>query len=298
MPAEAQAETQMMWSVEETGPTVQTIRIAMGRNREWSQWALLTADRHLDNPHSNRAMQKRHLDQAVERGAFVVDLGDLFCAMQGRNDRRSSKSALGKEHAVDDYYDELVRGAVTFFDPYKEHIAVLGTGNHETSVLRHGETNLSRRLVERLQDRGSPVVLGGYRGWIRLMFEGASGGMRKTFNIAYSHGSGGSAPVTRGVIRTNRRSVVFPDADTFLSGHIHERWAVEVPRIRLSDMGKELKDEQVHLSIPTYKDEIVDQGNGWAVEGEHSPKPLGAWWLRFFWDRGENRVRFEYTRAV
>ena len=36
----------------------------------------------------------------------------------------------------------------------------------------------------------------------------------------------------------------------------------------------------------------------WAVEGEHSPKPLGAWWLRFFWDRGENRVRFEYTRAV
>ena len=36
----------------------------------------------------------------------------------------------------------------------------------------------------------------------------------------------------------------------------------------------------------------------WAIEGEHSPKPLGAWWLRFFWDRGENRVRFEYTRAV
>ena len=55
------------WTVEETGPTVQTIRVAMDRNREWEQWALLTADRHLDNPHSNKAMQRRHLDQAVER---------------------------------------------------------------------------------------------------------------------------------------------------------------------------------------------------------------------------------------
>ena len=73
---------------------------------------------------------------------------------------------------------------------------------------------------------------------------------------------------------------------------------VQTIRIRLSDMGRELKDEQVHLSITTYKDEITDQSGGWAIEGEHSPKPLGAWWLRFFWDRGEGRVRFEYARAA
>lgn len=292
-----EAQTSMNWTVEETGPTVQTIRIAMDRNRDWSQWALLTADRHLDNPHSNRAMQKRHLDQAVERGAFIIDLGDLFCAMQGRNDRRSAKSALSKEHAVDDYYDELVRGAVSFFDPYKEHVAVLGTGNHETSVLRHGETNLSRRLVERLQDRGSPVVLGGYRGWIRLMFEREGGGSRQTLNVAYTHGSGGSAPVTKGVIKTNRRSVIYPDADIQISGHIHEGWSMPIARVRLTDQGREIKDECVHLSVPTYKDEIVDQSGGWAIEGEHSPKPIGAWWLRFFWDRSEGRVKFEYTRA-
>jgi hypothetical protein len=110
-------QAQMMWSVEETGPTVQTIRIAMDRNKEWSQWMLVTADRHLDNPHSNRAMQKRHLDQAVERGAFVVDLGDLFCAMQGRNDRRAAKSAIAQEHAVDDYFGAIIRSTVNFFEP-------------------------------------------------------------------------------------------------------------------------------------------------------------------------------------
>ena len=64
-----------------------------------------------------------------------------------------------------------------------------------------------------------------------------------------------------------------------------------------SEQGVNQKDECVHLSVPTYKDEIVDQSGGWAIEGEHSPKPIGAWWLRFFWDRSEGRVKFEYTRA-
>jgi hypothetical protein len=297
LPQAATAEKAMNWSVEETGSTVQTIRIAMDRNKNWEQWMLVTADRHLDNPHSNRAMQKRHLDQAVERGAFVCDFGDLFCAMQGRNDRRSSKSDLAGEHKVEDYYDEIVRGALGFFEPYRDNLAIFGTGNHETAILRHMESNLTRRLVERLQNKGSQIVLGGYRGWIRLMFSGPKG-QRKAFNIAYTHGSGGAAPVTKGVIKTNRRSVVFPDADIQLSGHIHEGWSFPIARIRLSDQGREYKDEQVHLCIPTYKDEITDQGGGWAVEGEHSPKPIGAWWLRFFWDRSESRVRFEYTRAA
>ena len=70
------------------------------------------------------------------------------------------------------------------------------------------------------------------------MFERDGGGGRSAFNVAYSHGSGGTAPVTRGVIKTNRRSVVFPDADIFLSGHIHERWAMEIPRIRLTEQGE------------------------------------------------------------
>lgn len=292
-----ETEAQVRWAVEETGPTVQTIRIKLDRNKSWEQWALLTADRHLDNPHTNKAMQKRHLDQAQERGAFVIDLGDLFCAMQGRNDRRSSKSDLADEHKVPDYFGELVRTTVGFFEPYKSSLAIFGTGNHESAILKHNEIDLSRALVERLNDKGSPVVKGGYRGWIRLMFEAEKGG-RSAFNVAYSHGSGGSAPVTRGVIKTNRRSVVFPDADIFLSGHIHERWAMEIPRIRLTEQGREYKDEQVHLSIPTYKDEITNQGEGWAIEVEHSPKPLGAWWLRFFWDSNEARVRFEYARAV
>ena len=54
----------MTWTVEQTSPTVTTIRIPVNRNREWEQWALITSDRHIDSPKSDRSMQRRHLEQA------------------------------------------------------------------------------------------------------------------------------------------------------------------------------------------------------------------------------------------
>ena len=61
-------------------------------------WVLLTSDRHHDNPHCNQELEKKHLDQAVEREAVIIDYGDLFCAMQGKYDRRHSKDDIRPEH--------------------------------------------------------------------------------------------------------------------------------------------------------------------------------------------------------
>ena len=62
--------------------------------RGWEQWFLLTSDRHWDNPKSNWELQKAHLDEALERAAGVIDVGDFFCAMQGRWDPRASKEDI------------------------------------------------------------------------------------------------------------------------------------------------------------------------------------------------------------
>lgn len=287
--------TPARWTVEQTGPTVATIRIPVHRNKEWEQWALLTSDRHLDNPHSNLPMQRRHLDQAKERDAFVVDTGDLYDAMQGKNDRRSSKSDLKEALASSDYIGDLVRNAVNFFEPYADCLGVFGMGNHETAILNRLEVNLTRAMVERLNDKGSSAVLGGYRGWVRLLFsDHKNGNERSSLKLAYMHGSGGGAPVTKDVIKTSRRAVVYPDADIVVSGHVHEGWSFPIGRVRLNDAGKETRDSQLHLSIPTYKEEILDCGNGFAAEVEMSPKQIGAWWLRFFYDGG---IKYDYMRA-
>ena len=44
---------------------------------------MLTSDRHHDSTHCNRELEKKHLEEAKKRNAFIIDCGDLFDAMQG-----------------------------------------------------------------------------------------------------------------------------------------------------------------------------------------------------------------------
>lgn len=290
------------WETEVTSPTVTTLRLPLERVTGWEQWILLTSDRHLDNPLSNRKLQKQHLDLALERNAPVIDLGDLFCAMQGRSDPRHEKGHTRPGDTVQDYFGQLVRSAVDFFNPYSSILAVLGQGNHESKILKHNEIDLGAALVDRLRDRGSRVVQGGYRGWVRLLFEQSrgKGQYRQSRNLYYTHGAGGSAPVSKGIIKTNRRAVMLPDADIVVGGHIHEAWYLEIMRCRITEQGREWVDEQIHLCTATYKEEFTDLGGGFHHEKEGAPKPLGGWWLRFWWDRGAGpagQVKMEATRA-
>lgn len=246
---------------------------------EDSFWVLLSFDRHHDNPKSDNVMEKRHLDLARKRNAIIIDGGDLFCAMQGKYDPRSDKRDLKPEHQTGDYLDKLVSTAADFYGPYADLFAVMAPGNHETAISKRHETNLTERLVTMLNDRhGSKIKVGGFSGWIK--FQMLVWSECVTTNLWYHHGYGGDAPVTKGVIQTNRQSVYLPDAHIVATGHTHNEWQFPIPRIRLSDKGKVSHDEQLHLKVPSYKEEYVDGYGGWHIERGGPPKPTGAVWLR------------------
>jgi hypothetical protein len=225
-------------------------------------------------------MEKRHLEQARERNAIIIDGGDLFCAMQGKYDPRSYKGDLKPEHKKGDYLDALVTTAADFYAPYADLFAVMAPGNHETNISKRHETNLTERLVTMLNDRtGSKIKVGGFSGWIK--FQMLLFGQCMTINLWYHHGYGGDAPVTKGVIQTNRQAVYLPDAHIVATGHTHNEWQFPIPRLRLSNHGKVYHDEQLHLKVPTYKEEYRDGYGGWHIERGGPPKPTGAIWLRF-----------------
>ena len=260
----------------------------------WEQWILLSSDRHLDSPDSDRVLQRKHLEQARERGAFVLDFGDLFDVMGGRNDRRRTRGGILPQHQQDAYYTAVLDEAVEWLTPYADLFAMIGTGNHESAVLKHGEVDLTRHLVRLLNaEAGANIHAGDYAGWVSLRFNhtGKAGIGRHV--IRYTHGSGGSSPVTRGVIQTNRRAVYLPDAHTVVSGHLHEAWLVPITRERVTERGRVYFDEQTHVQIPSYKRSSLR--SGFAAERGFAPTPLGAWWLRF-WLEG-NTIRHEFTRA-
>lgn len=285
------------WRVTQENDSVFTIKVPSERNSKWEQWALLQSDVHFDHPHCLRGMFKKHLDQAKERNAIVVDIGDFFCAMQSRDDRRGDKGSIRPENQEQDYKGSLVRGAYEFLKDYGDILAIRGKGNHETAMLKHGEFDPTRGLVDRLRDSGSGALVGGYRGWVRFMLVDKNKPARsQQFRMYFTHGSGGSAPVTKGVIRTNRRAS-FVDADIVVGGHIHEAWAVELRKAKLNDMGREYLSDQIHLCVPTYKEEFLEHSGGFHHEKEGSPKPVGAWWLRFFHDSADQCFKLDYARA-
>ena len=244
-----------------------------------SFWVLLSFDRHHDNPKSNNVMEKRHLEQAREKNAIIIDGGDLFCAMQGKYDPRSYKGDLKPEHKKGDYLDALVTTAADFYAPYADLFAIMAPGNHETNISKRHETNLTERLVTMLNDRtGSKIRVGGFSGWVK--FQILVFGQCMTINLWYHHGYGGDAPVTKGVIQTNRQAVYLPDAHIVATGHTHNEWQFPIPRLRLTTHGKVYHDEQLHLKVPTYKEEYRDGYGGWHIERGGPPKPTGAIWLR------------------
>ncbi len=272
----------------------------------WQQWILLRADAHHDNLHANHELEKKHLEEARSRKALVCDFGDLFCAMQGRWDKRKDDTQLREELIGNDYLDQLVNYNAAFYEPFADLFLMIAPGNHETANLKYHQTNLTERLAERLRVKREKMKLsdayansdrlfvGGFSGWIRFMFRYDSTKQTQRL-LKWHHGYGGDAPVTKGVIQTNRMAVYLPDAHFVVTGHTHNEFIFPLERERISDQGILSKDQQVHIKVPGYKDEYADGYDGWHIERGGPPKPLGAAWIRFYYLN--EQIRSEVTAA-
>lgn len=294
----------MSWTIQKVRPNVIEIFIDTTRNKDWEQWVLLRSDVHHDNPKCDQELEKKHLDQALEYNAPIIDNGDLFCAMQGKWDKRADKNSLREEHRGNNYFDLLIETAAEFYKAYSSVFAVLGKGNHETAILNKHETDLTDRLAARMRQNGSQVEASGYGGWVVFKFtdknqkyDQGQTKYKDTKRLYHYHGTGGGGPVTRGTIQTNRIAVFTPDADIVLTGHTHDEWAVTIPRQRISTHSSLFQDEQLHVRSPGYKDAWGSGYGGWEVEKMLGPKALGSAWLRFSWNYKTQSIDVETQRA-
>jgi UDP-2,3-diacylglucosamine pyrophosphatase LpxH len=249
-------------------------------DRNETRLAILS-DLHWDNPKCDRDMLKRHLDYCLKENIPVMIVGDLFCLMQGKGDRRGNKSDIRPEHNNAKYLDSIVETAVEWFSPYASILTVLGYGNHETAIIKHQETDLLQRFVDLMNYKNkSNIFTGGYGGWLVIKKNiRTNTSMSKT--LKYFHGSGGGGIVTKGAINLTRALETYENMDVFVMGHIHENASRNDVRDAVQyNTGKhtyELIQKQIHLAITgTYKEEYVDGFGGWHVERGAPIKPLGG----------------------
>ena len=285
------------WSLVERSRNVHSINVNLSGRQDGATF-LLVSDVHWDNPHCDRNLLKRHFDEAVANDCPIISVGDFFCAMQGKYDKRSDKSDVRPEHQRGDYLDRLVDTAAEWFYPYRNHLAVMGVGNHETSVKSRHETCLLDRLCGKIRDKGGITRLGGYAGWVRLQFHRA-GRPANSLNIWYHHGFGGGGPVTQGKIDFNRYGS-YVDADVIACGHVHYKECFPVTRAYLSQQSIPSTRTMYCVRLGTYKDEWQDGHGGFHIEKGRGPRPLGGYWMKLGMDRSDSetsRLAVEFRDA-
>jgi len=243
---------------------------------DWEKKIYLFSDVHFDSMYCQRDIYTKHLESAKKEDAWILDAGDLFDAMQGRFDPRRNMDDLRPEYRRADYYDYVVGDVASFLTPYADNFVMLGMGNHELGVLKNVNSNLTDRLASKLREQKSQVVCGGFKGWVRILVRRdniPSGSVV----IRFSHsGGGGNAPVTRGVIDTNRQAVYLPDANIVWNGHNHHGWIVPIARERISNKGVIYSDLAWYVRTPGYKAEYLNSSNGFEAQRAGGPRPLGC----------------------
>jgi hypothetical protein len=251
---------------------------------------LLVSDLHWDNPHCDRGLLKNHLDEAVKRNAAIILNGDTYCCMGGKYDRRADKSLIRPEHNTDRYFDAIVDTSVEWFAPYAKNILLIGYGNHETAIIKHGETDLLQRFASTLNyATGSAVQVGGYGGTIdiRVLHDTIRG---VNFVVHYFHGHSGGGVVSRGVIHDQRLLAGTEGYDLTWMGHVHELYYHQNMIHRYDRSTKTLIQKPIHqLRTATYKEEWDGGYMGFHTERGRGPKPLGGYWLKLETSRNSSK---------
>lgn len=283
------SKTTRPWSVTEHSRHVHVLSLGAMRAGE-ERRILLMSDEHWDNAHCDLHLLRRHHMEARQHSAPVLKFGDLFCAMQGKWDRRSDQNQLRNEHRGNNYLDKLVSTAASWYRPFADDIALITPGNHETSIQDRHQTNLTERLHQELSRHSDRTRMGGYWGYVQIEAQD-TGGSTRSFQLNYHHGYGGGGEVTRGMIDNNRTRGQY-DADVFYSGHIHRRNMDENIVTRLSRLTLQ-RHKQLFLRGSTYKDEHAD---GWHAQQGRAARPLGGWWLIVKMTRsGQGGAELDYT---
>lgn len=261
-------------------------------NQADEQAFLLQSDVHYDSKHCDRALVRRHLEQAVEQDAGVLIFGDLFDLMQGKFDKRASMPSLDPEilnrtSPLKGYIDACVEFIAEAYEPVADRLLMVGEGNHETMTMKRHDTNTSERICERLRTQNdSPVKCMPYAGWVlfRVTVNGTKRGRKL---LRYTHGTGGSAEVSLGTIGEHRKRTVY-QADLYVSGHDHVApRAIPHYKISVSRNGDLKREICYDIKTGTYK--RYPHGSSWEEEKGFLPKPPGAVWLYVGWDNKNER---------
>ena len=181
-------------------------------------------DVHLGNKYCDKKEFKSYLSNSDENTYFIGG-GDLLDSIITKDIKRYMKHADDTEG--DAIIDEQVEALYDLLKPHKDHIIGLGTGNHESAIVKYHGSHPIRRLCNML---GTTSL--GFSWLVRLSFkENSSRG--RLIVIRGHHGWGGGSRTQGADLTKYSKDLTYWDADMFLYGHVHKRQSDKIDRMGL-----------------------------------------------------------------
>ena len=185
----------------------------------------LFSDIHLGATDIQEDKLKDDLKRSCDEGRRILFNGDMVEAILPMDKKRYTPSRAMSNR--DDVLNELTYYAVDTLAPYVDFIDLIGTGNHDDAPIKYNGYDIVGAIVTLLNTKRSKTLgnihRAGYQGYARYSIGNQlpSGLKHKSaFTIYHHHGSGGSAPVSKGMIDFNR-IIYSHDADLYWLGHKH-----------------------------------------------------------------------------
>lgn len=253
---------------------------------------LLCSDIHFDNPKCNRELFFNHLKRIRDKGGKALIFGDWGCFMQGKYDPRRSKHDIRPEHNVANYIDAVIDDTIEKLEPYKDVIAFISDGNHETAILKNLETDVTARLVDKFNAVYKTNILkGGYRGWVIVRKQVSGNGMFQSYKIYYNHGFGGGGEMSKGILQHSRSNMYIENADAIVMGHVHESYCLPTMTEYFDNHHNAFRPRTrtvYNIRTACYKEEFADIVGGFHIEKGRPPKPMGGVHLNLELTRNES----------
>lgn len=218
----------------------------------------LFSDVHFDSPDCDRETLKKHFDFCLKDGRYILINGDWFDAII-MSDRKRSVPHLIEN--TDSQLNKKLDESFNFLKPYQKNILFIGRGNHEESIIKYNGIDLLQMLTTMLNmGQEHKVLYGNYANFLRFTFKKKD---RKEFHydMYVHHGSGGNAPVTKGIIDWSRigKSV---NADLIWLGHRHNAIIdASDPVLSIQPNGEILLKNRQCIQTPSYQKGRSIDGN-------------------------------------
>jgi hypothetical protein len=246
---------------------------------------VVISDGHFDNPHSQLKWLQNKLDNEF-KDAYIIIGGDSIDVMQGKNDRRSDKSIITDKTRRADYFNavyEYVKKEI--HDRYNDRIITWNRGNHDNSIINHNEIDLISLIC------GDVTPVGAVSGYIHFQYTEKNHRCASSL-LYYQHIPDSGGKRSKGMLSVDTIRGKFPDADIFVTEHIHNAWIHPEGVERVDSRCNVTKKIQWFIQNTTIKDEFDTDRNGFFHEKIKSgPQIVGFSCIEFEFirDRGQKK---------